>query len=201
MLYAAEPPRAPLPALPVPQQLLSQPRAVEPAGLKSSPLSADAPARPVTEANKRSRKKYHRGFFDDSTDARFYFICLPGVAPCFALIGLAVLAEIFLFFPSDMIRFVEPRAEQSGDTVLNHRDFPAQRFRLPVARTGGALEPSPRCSVGIASPAAPGDKMRLPAPPGASVGAADEPSNNECKPRGFGACVSFVPVPPHPAQP
>lgn len=153
VLDTAEPPRAPLPARLVPQQLLSQPRNVETAGLKSSPLSAGAPAWLVTEANKRSHKKYHRGFFYDSTDARFYFICLPGVAPCFALIGLAVLGEIFLFFPSDMIRFVEPRAEQSGDAVLNHRDFPALRFRLPFARTGGALEPSLCRSVGITSPA------------------------------------------------
>lgn len=34
------------------------------------------------------------------------------MAPCLSLIGLAVLGEIFIFFPSDMIRFVEARAEQ-----------------------------------------------------------------------------------------
>lgn len=75
-------------------------------------LSMGNIASPGTKANKRSHKKYHRGFFYDSTAAHLYFICLPGVAPCLSLIGLAVLGEIFIFFPSDMIRFVEARAEQ-----------------------------------------------------------------------------------------
>lgn len=84
-----------------------------------SPSAADVVC-PVTEVNKRSPKKYYRGLLCDSTDVHLYFICLPGVARCLGLIGLAMLGEIFLFFPPDMIRFAETRSKQRGDTALNH---------------------------------------------------------------------------------
>lgn len=45
-----------------------------------------------------------------------------------------MLGEIFLFFPSDMIRFVETRAKQRGDVVLNHHYFPAQRFQRALCQ-------------------------------------------------------------------
>lgn len=88
--------------------------------------------------NKRSHKKYRRGFFYDSIAAHLYFICLPDVAPCLSLIGLAVLGEIFIFFPSDMIRFVEARAEQ--------RRCGAQSLLLPSPALPPALCQEKVCS-------------------------------------------------------
>lgn len=102
----------------------------------------------MTKVNKRSSKKYHRGICYGSTDAHLYFICLLGVALRPSLIGLAVLGEIFLFFPSDMIRFVETRVKQRGDVVLNHRYFPAQWFSLLFARKRQILETSSYPSIG-----------------------------------------------------
>lgn len=119
-----------------------------------SPSAADVIC-PVTEVNKRSPKKYYRGLLYDSTDVHLYFICLPGVAPCLGLIGLAVLGKIFLFFPPDVIRFAETRSKQRGDTVLNHYCWmsflavispsPAVQAALFARkRCGGALV-VPRC--------------------------------------------------------
>lgn len=117
-----------------------RPRVGEPFSLHQQ-LSIGNPACPGTEADKRSLKKYHRGFFYDSTAAHLYFICLPGVAPCLSLIGLAELGEIFIFFPSDMIRFVEARAEQ--------RRCGAQSLLLPSPAVPPALCQEKVCSGGL----------------------------------------------------
>lgn len=108
-------------------------------------LSIGNPACPGTKANKRSHKKYHRGFFYDSRAAHLYFICLPDVAPCLSLIGLAVLGEIFIFFPSDMIRFVEARAKQ--------RRCGAQSLLLPSPAVPPALCQEKVCSGALLCPA------------------------------------------------
>lgn len=127
-----------------------------------SPSAADVGC-PVTQVNKRSPKKYDRGLLCDSTDVHLYFICLPGVARCLALIGLAMLGEIFLFFPPDMIRFAETRSKRRGDTALNHcywMSFLAvisQSSCLGCSVPGrGVLERSECPAAGIAPPATPG---------------------------------------------
>lgn len=145
-------------------------------------LSRGNPACPVTKVNERSLKKYRRGFLYDSTDAWLWCICLLAVALCLGLIGLAVLGEIFILFPSAMIRFVESRAKQRGDMVLNHCYFPAQAFSLPSARKRCVLGPCSCCRMGIT----PRAKMQIPAQIRASMEAQqakwagwEMPSNKE----------------------
>jgi len=217
VLCAPEPHQAPLPARPVPRQLLSLPRDTETVGLKSSAPSAEGSPWAIPPEPKRIKghaRNIPEAFFCDSTDAPWRFICLLGVALCLTsqnhrIVGvgrdlcgsssptllpkqghpqqaaqdlvqagreylqrrrlhnlpgqpvpvlsirLAVLGEIFLCFPSDMIRFVETRGKQRGGAVLNHQDFPAQRFSLPFARKRCVPELSPCPGVGIASPPTP----------------------------------------------